>query len=122
MKRIIFRRKKHAFKLGVWLRYNLLISICIFQTIIDKKCGALCKQVGMIIILSYTYAYPTQSPFFYKIFLKGDYARTGASDFKHLPAVIPNFFSEYTMVMVNIVVSIKNLSFSMVLYQKNFKM
>ena len=38
---------------------------------------------------------------------KGDYSRTRAGDFKHLPAVIINvFFCEYTRVMFNIVISI----------------
>ena len=39
--------------------------------------------------------------------VKVDYARTRASDSKHLLAVILNvFFSEYTRVMINIVISI----------------
>ena len=45
--------------------------------------------------------------FYKKYYIKRDYPQTRASDSKHLPALILNVcFSEYTRVMINIVISI----------------
>ncbi len=53
---------------------------------------------------------------------KGDYARTRASDSKHLPAVILNIFlCEYTKVMFDIVVLTKRIKFIMFSMNKTFK-